>query len=125
MAAPILFQEIPLAAVDLEDHTFVVPDGSDLTRLLASMGEVGLLAPPWLRARADGRWQVVAGLKRLKAAAQLDKKDKKSWERLPARTLPASTPESHCLLVGLYDNAFTRGFNLWEQATLARRLLDH
>jgi ParB-like chromosome segregation protein Spo0J len=125
LAAPILFQEIPLAAVDLEDHTFVVPDGSDLTRLLASMGEVGLLAPPWLRARADGRWQVVAGLKRLKAAAQLDKKDKKSWERLPARTLPASTPESHCLLVGLYDNAFTRGFNLWEQAILARRLLDH
>jgi len=125
LAAPILFQEIPLAAVDLEDHTFVVPDGSDLTRLLASMGEVGLLAPPWLRARADGRWQVVAGLKRLRAAAQLDKKDKKSWERLPARTLPASTPESHCLLVGLYDNAFTRGFNLWEQATLARRLLDH
>ena len=59
LAAPILFQEIPLAAVDLEDHTFVVPGhGSDLTRLLASMGEVGLLAPPWLRARgmAAGRW---------------------------------------------------------------------
>ncbi len=125
LAAPLLFQEIPLAAVDLEDHTFMVPGGSDLTRLFASMGEVGLLAPPWLRARADGRWQVVAGLKRLKAAAQLEKKDKKGWERLLARTLPASTPESHCLLVGLYDNAFTRGFNLWEQATLARRLLDH
>ncbi len=125
MAPPILCQEISLAAVDLEDHTFVVPDGSDLTRLLASLEEVGLLAPPWLRARADGRWQVVAGLKRLQAAAQLTKKGKKDWERLPARTLSASAPESHCLLVGLYDNAFTRGFNLWEQAVLARRLLDH
>jgi hypothetical protein len=115
---PLPFQEIPLAAVDLEDHTFVVPAYPDLTRLLASMREVGLLNPPWLRARGN-RWQVVAGLKRLRAAAQL------GWESLPARTLPASAPEPHCLLVALYDNAFSRGFNLWEQAAYARRLLDH
>jgi hypothetical protein len=113
------FREVPLAAVDLEDHAFVVPGGSDLGLLIASMGEVGLINPPWLRDRGDSRWQAVAGLKRLRAAAQL------GWERLPARTLPASAPDSHCLLVGLYDNAFTRGFSLWEQAVLARRLLDH
>lgn len=118
MADPFPFQEISLAAVDLEDQTFVVP-GGDLTRLLASIREVGLLNPPWLRVRPDHRWQVVAGLKRLKAAAQL------GWESLPVRLLPASAPESHCLLVALYDNAFSRGFNLWEQAVLARRLLDH
>ncbi len=113
------FQEIPLTAVDLEDHTFVVPGASDLTRLLTSMREVGLLNPPWLRARPDGRWQVVAGCKRLQAAAEL------GWQAVPARPLPASAPESHCLLVALYDNAFSRGFNLLEQATLARRLLSH
>ncbi len=86
------FQEIPLTAVDLEDHTFVVPGASDLTRLLTSMREVGLLNPPWLRARPDARWQVVAGLKRLRAAAEL------GWQSLPARLLPTATPESHCLL---------------------------
>ena len=105
---PIPYQEIPLSAVDLEDHAFVVPGDSDLTRLIASMREAGLLNPPWLRARPDDRWQVVAGGKRLMAAAQL------GWQAIPARTLPASTPESHCLLVALYDNAFTRGFNLRE-----------
>lgn len=125
MTAPSQFREISLAAVDLKDHTFVVPGGSDLTRLLASLEEVGLLVPPWLRARADGRWQVVTGLKRLQAAAILAEKGGKSWGKLPARTLPASTPDAHCLLVSLYDNAFTRGFNLWEQAVLARRLLEH
>ena len=119
MADQIPFREIPLAAVDLEDHTFVVAGGSDLTRLLASMQEVGLLNPPWLRARADGRWQVVAGGKRLMAAAQL------GWQAISARTLPTSVPESRCLLVALYDNAFSRGFNLREQAFMARRLLDH
>jgi ParB-like chromosome segregation protein Spo0J len=110
------FQEIPLAAVDLEDHTFVVPLADDVERLLASIREVGLLAPPWLRPRADGRWQAVAGLKRLRAAARL------GWERIPARTLPAAAPEAQCLLVALYDNAFTRGFNLGEQAAMAQRL---
>lgn len=118
MAEQFPFQEIPLAAVDLEDQTFVVP-GGDLTRLLTSLREVGLLNPPWLRVRPDHRWQVVAGLKRLEAAAQL------GWESLVARILPISAPESHCLLVALYDNAFSRGFNLWEQAVLARRLLAH
>jgi len=116
---PPYFQEIPLAAVDLEDHAFVVPGGSIPPRLLASIRELGLINPPWLRARIDRRWQVVAGLKRLKIAVQL------GWESVPARTLPASTPESHCLLLGLYDNAFSRGFHLWEQATLARRLVEY
>ena len=119
MASQIPCQEIPLAAVDLEDHTFVVSGAGDLTRLLTSMREVGLLNPPWLRAGPENRWQVVTGAKRLRAAAQL------GWETLPARPLPASAPEPHCLLVALYDNAFSRGFNLWEQATWARRLLDH
>lgn len=119
MADPILFQEILLAAVDLKDHAFVVPSGLDFERLITSMGEVGLLAPPWLRARPENRWQVVAGFKRLLAAAQL------GWERLPARILLASAPDSHCLLVALYDNAFTRGFNLLEMAFFATRLLAY
>lgn len=118
MTEAIPFQEISLTAVDLEDHTFTVPTGVDLSRLLTSMREVGLLNPPWLRARGAGGWQVVAGRKRLVAAAQL------GWPTIPARTLPASVPDSHCLLVALYDNAFSRGFNLREQAFMARRLLE-
>jgi ParB/Sulfiredoxin domain len=119
LAEPISFQEIPLPAVDLEDHTFVVPGGGDLSRLIDSLREVGLLNPPWLRAGAGQRWQVVAGYRRLQAAARL------GWPALPARLLPASTPESHCLLLALHDNAFARSFNLWEQAVYARRLLAH
>jgi ParB family chromosome partitioning protein len=115
----ITLQNIPLAAVDLEDYAFVVPCSTGLERLIASLREVGLLNPPWLRGRPNHRWQVVAGRRRLKAATEL------GWQALPARTLPASTPESHCLLVALYDNAFSRGFNLAEQAFFARRLLDY
>jgi hypothetical protein len=116
---PIPCREISLAAVDLEDYSFGVPGGFDPSRLVASLREVGLLNPPWLRARPDQRWQVVAGCKRLKAASEL------GWQTVPARPLPASTPESHCLLLAIHDNAFTRGFNLWEQAVYVRRLQAH
>lgn len=114
------FQEIPLAAVNLEDYPWgLAPSAANLERLRASMEDVGLLAPPWLRPLAGERWQVVTGWRRLQAAVQL------GWERVPARTLPGATPDSLCLLIHLYDNSFTRGFNLQEQATLAARLLDY
>jgi ParB family chromosome partitioning protein len=112
-------REIPLAAVDLEDHPFVLSPAGDGRGLVGSLQEVGLLAPPWLRLKDGGRWQVVAGLKRLLAAAHL------GWPQVYARTLPTGTPDSYCLLIALYDNAFSRGFNLREQAVLALRLLRH
>lgn len=109
-------QEIPLAAVDLKDHPFTVAPSSDLTPLVASLQAVGLLNPPWLRAKANGRWQVVAGLKRLKAAAIL------GWEAVTAQTLPAGTLDSRGLLIALHDQAFSRGFTLGEQIFYAGRL---
>jgi len=120
MAAQLKFQEIPLTAVDLKDHTFVIFPLQNLDRLMASLKEVGLLSPPWVRRLPGGeRWQAVTGGKRLAAVAAL------GWERLPAITLPAATPDSRCLLINLYDNACSRGFNLREQAHLASRLLNY
>ncbi len=114
------FQEISLASIDLEEYPFGLPPlAVNLDRLRASLEDVGLLAPPWLRPKDQTRWQVVTGWRRLTAAAQL------GWERVPARTLPDAFPDSLGLLIHLYDNSFTRGFNLQEQATLTARLLDH
>ncbi len=112
-------REVPLAAVDLDDRTFAASRPQDLSRLTASLREVGLLAPPWLRPLPGNRWQPVAGFKRLRAAVHL------GWERVPARTLPPGAPDSFCLLVSLYDNALGRGFDLSEQAWYASRLLGH
>jgi ParB family chromosome partitioning protein len=112
-------QEIPLSAIDLDDHPFIVSSPVDLPALLASVKAVGLLCPPWLRAKAPGRWQVVAGLKRLKTAALL------GWETAPAHLVPAETPDSRCLAIALHDNAFSRGFSPWEQAFYIHRLMTH
>jgi ParB-like chromosome segregation protein Spo0J len=113
------YREVPRSAVDLEDHPFSFAPPADLERLLASIAEVGLLAPPWLRPKVGEKFQVIAGRRRCLAVTQL------GWERLPARVLPADAADSFCLLVSFYDNAFTRGFNPLEQARLAGQLLSY
>ena len=62
---------------------------------------------------------MVTGAGRLRAAADL------GWQVITARLVPEDTPDLYCLLVHVMDNAFTRGFNLREQAALAVRLLGH
>jgi ParB-like chromosome segregation protein Spo0J len=117
---PFQWQEISLAQIDLDAAVLEMASLTSLARLKAALQEVGLLNPPWLRLQPDGtRWQVVTGTRRLKVARDL------GWQRISVRLLPASTPDLYCLLVHLFDNAFSRGFNLWEQATLAARLMDY
>lgn len=113
------WQEVPLAEIDLKDQLFGIPTPANLAPLTASLKEVGLLAPPWLRRQTGGRWQVVTGRKRLLAAAQC------GWRQVPARILSPETPDSFCLLLVVHDNAFTRRFNPLEQAHLAARALTH
>ncbi|MEJ2672216.1 MAG: ParB/RepB/Spo0J family partition protein [Deltaproteobacteria bacterium] len=111
---------VPLAQIDPVETGLEATAAATLDRLKVSLEEVGLLNPPWLRPQSGGRpWRVVTGARRVKAAADL------GWEEIPARLLPESTPGLHCLLVHIFDNAFTRGFNLWEQATLTARLCEH
>jgi ParB-like chromosome segregation protein Spo0J len=116
----ILLQEVPLAQIDLDDVDLEMATSLDLDRLRVSLEEVGLLNPPWLKPQPGrNRFQVVTGKRRLKVAADL------GWQKIAARLLAESTADFYCVLVHLTENAFTRGFNLWEQATLSARLLEH
>ncbi len=120
MTATVKLQEVPLVEIELDDAALELVPAPDLDRLKISLREVGMLNPPWLRPQSGRRpWQVVTGSRRLGAAADL------GWHKISARLLPQGTPDLYCLLVHLTDNAYTRGFNLWEQATLAARLLGH
>jgi hypothetical protein len=114
------WQEIPLAQIVFDAPALALTGASDLERLKDSLTAVGLLNPPCLRPQPQGEFfQVVTGARRVQAASDL------GWQQITARLLPRSTPDFHCLLVHLFDNAFSRGFNLWEQATLAARLCEY
>jgi ParB-like chromosome segregation protein Spo0J len=113
-------QEVPLDQIDLSEAAGEMTADPALDRLAASLREVGLLNPPWLQPQPAGqRFRVVTGARRLQAAAAL------GWQEITVRLVPEDAPEYYCLLVHLMDNAFTRGFNLHEQAALAARLVTH
>jgi hypothetical protein len=113
-------QEVPLAQIDASEFAAEMEAAPDLDRLTASLKAVGLINPPWLKPQPGGhRFGVVTGTRRLQAAAAL------GWQEITARLVPADTPDFSCLLVHVMDNAFTREFNLREQADLAVRLLSH
>ena len=81
-----------------------MPVASVRERLVASLKEVGLINPPWLRCQPGGPgFQVVTGARRLMAAADL------GWQVITARLVPEGTPDFYCLLVHVMDNAFSRG----------------
>ena len=120
MSIPIRLQDLPLARIDAEESVFTTETNPALERLTNSLQEIGLLNPPWLKPQpGHRRWQVVTGTRRLQAAARL------GWGEVTVRLVPEDTSDFSCLLVHLFDNAFTRGFNLKEQAALAARLLKH
>jgi ParB/RepB/Spo0J family partition protein len=120
VTVPIRLQELPLAQIDLAEAAGELTPAPARERLAASLKEVGLINPPWLRPQPGGRrFRVVTGARRLQAAAEL------GWQAITVRLVPEDTPDFYCLLVHLMDNAFTRGFNLREQAALAVRLLGH
>jgi ParB-like chromosome segregation protein Spo0J len=120
VTVPLRLQEVPLALIDLAEAAGEVTAAPARGRLAASLREVGLLNPPWLRPQPGGqRFGVVTGARRLKAAADL------GWQEITVRLVPEGTPDFYCLLVHVMDNAFTRGFNLREQAALAVRLLSY
>jgi ParB-like chromosome segregation protein Spo0J len=117
---PIRLQEVPLAQIDLPEAAAGVAGAPDLERLAASLKAVGLINPPWLKPQPGGdRFGVVTGARRLQAAAGL------GWQEITVRLVPPGTSDFYCLLVHVMDNAFTREFNLREQADLAVRLLSH
>jgi ParB family chromosome partitioning protein len=120
VTVPIRLQEVALAQIDLAEAAIDSAAAPALDRLVASLKEVGLINPPWLRAQPGRqRFQVVTGTKRVQAAAHL------GWQSITVRLAPEDASEIFCLLVHLMDNAYTRGFNLREQAELAVRLLHH
>ncbi len=109
---------LDLAAIDEADRTFVVSSGFDLAPLRASVQSLGLLNPPLVRPRPDGRCQIIAGWQRFLVLQELSCRD------LPVYLVPAATPPQWCLLASLHDNALGRGFNPLEAANMIQRLLE-
>ena len=88
---------------------------SDLEELASSIRELGLLQPLTVR-RREGRWELVAGERRLRAARLA------GLEEVPC--LSVQTDGQASSLLALVENLQRRDLDFWEEAVLLRRLID-
>lgn len=90
-------------------------DQAALEELAASIRELGVLQPLTVR-RREGRWELVAGERRLRAA-QLA-----GLETVPCLSIQVDSQSSS--LLALVENLQRRDLDFWEEAQALRRLLD-
>ena len=88
----------------------------DLAELEASIKSSGLLQPIVVRARADGKWELVAGERRLRAASRL------GWIDIPA--VVRDFDDRAMLTLALVENLQRADLNPLEEAEGYQRLID-
>ncbi len=118
----LVLQELPLDAVDTFKLTRDRAKGPDfeLEELKQSILEIGLSNPIRVEPRADGRYELIQGYRRLSAfRALLDETGDERWARIPA----AITPQGESL-EGLYrrmvdENLVRKDISFAEMARLA------
>ena len=88
----------------------------ELAELEASIKSSGLLQPIVVRARADGKWELVAGERRLRAASRL------GWIDIPA--VVRDFDDRAMLTLALVENLQRADLNPLEEAEGYQRLID-
>ena len=114
-AAALPASELAVAVVDpnpWQPRTVLAAD--DLTELVASLQEHGLVQPIVVRARGD-RYQLIAGQRRLAAARQL------GWKSVPARVLDVE--DRQMAEIAIVENLQRRDLDALEKAASFKQYL--
>ena len=91
-------------------------DQEALAELAASLRQIGLLQPIIVRPRADGRYELIAGERRYRAAGMA------GMESIPA--IVRATADSQLLTEALVENLHRADLNPIEEAAAYQQLLD-
>ena len=110
---------IPLQDIDLDDSAFRLSYGFDLEPLTRSISRIGMINPPLLRKRPDGRYQIICGYRRICALREL------GASPVSYKLVPPETSDEACLLLSLYDTVAHRDLNPIEKSLALNRLLSY
>ncbi len=114
--------QVLLTDIDLSSENYdryLLRYGRDSDAVKESISKVGLINAVILKRNrnADGAYSVICGYQRIWACQQL------GWRHIEAKVIDDLRDEEILLLV-LYDNLFSRGFNEIEKAIALRKFLD-
>ena len=90
-------------------------NSEDIIRLAQSINEYGLLQPTVVRAKSDGRYELVSGERRLRAAIQV------GWKKIPAMIIEVD--DTDMAILALVENVQRKDLNAIEKAKSFKRLM--
>lgn len=108
---------ISLSKINTEDETYRITTRIGFNDLLATIGKLGLLHPPWLIETPSG-YAIVCGFRRIAACRQL------GWQSMTASILNASADRFIVAQLAIADNALQRPLNLVETSRAINLLID-
>jgi ParB/RepB/Spo0J family partition protein len=110
------YREIPVNMIDADDHTCLISYPCSDENLSRSVEQVGILNPLLLR-RRSGKFQIIAGFRRLSACMD------RGIKEVPALLCPEDTEPLSAFRLAVHDN-LSRGFNLIEKGNILHKLVE-
>jgi ParB-like chromosome segregation protein Spo0J len=110
---------IQLNKIDWHDTSCLITYGPLPHKLLLSIQTVGLIEPPLLQSKRNGRFRIVCGSRRLSACKKI------GLDSITCRVLPSSVEHQSCLRLAIYDNVAQRRLNPVEKSLLLAKMSDY
>jgi ParB family chromosome partitioning protein len=107
-------RNIKLSEIDTEDKRFIITYNENLTPLIRSIEEIGVINPPIVK--ESSKYIIVTGYKRIKACKEMGIKE--------IDVLITRKPDKECFFINFYENLGTRVLNEIEKAESIKRLIN-
>lgn len=113
-----LLEKLNLGDMDRSDELFSMNFEPDLVRLRASVKQMGVLEPVWVRQKGQ-RFQIISGFRRFDVASALGERE------VPALIWKGDELDDRLAFqMSLHGNVLGRGLNLVEKALVLEKLLS-
>lgn len=99
----------PVSYINTSDETYKITTNSDISDLISSIRDIGLITPPILTEN-NSEFVIISGFRRIAACRQL------RLTHIEARIINSETSELQRIKLAITENSFHRQINLVEQS---------
>lgn len=128
MITPDAIRQIPTSAVDCEEQEITDETQAKINNIAASIEEIGQLHPITVRAKPNGRYELMTGYKRLLALKVLGDRAEPSplseprYQSLIALVIPETTTDEQAWFIHIHENLQRYNLPWYEEVELKKQL---